>query len=62
MWARPVWQVAQWPHAMWVSAATNTPGCRWCTSSPTASTVPAISWPKVMGTAPTRASAHSFQS
>ena len=28
MWARPVWQVGQWPHAMWVSAAMNTPSCR----------------------------------
>ena len=35
--------LGQWPHAMWVSAATNAPGSTWCTSGPTASTVPATS-------------------
>jgi hypothetical protein len=62
MWALPVRHVAQCPQAMWVSAATNAPGRMWCTSGPTASTVPATSWPKVMGMREIRRSAHSFHS
>jgi len=62
MCARPVRQVEQRPHEMWVSAATKTPGSRWCTSDPTRSTVPATSCPNVIGSRTIRFSAHSFQS
>ena len=62
MCSRPVRHGEHVRQAMCVSAATNAPGATWWTSSPTASTVPATSWPNVIGTRPIRCSAHSFQS
>ena len=46
---RPLKHLSQWPQNTERQVMTRSPGFRYVTWSPTASTVPAASWPKMMG-------------
>ena len=46
---RPDRHSRQNPQNKWPSAETNEPGSMWWTSGPVATTVPATSWPNVIG-------------